>query len=433
MPSASRSDSSAFPEPSSARTTKDRKGKGRARDSSSSPEPTANGGGGDNDQDEEEEMEDGKQANGDAGSGGEEDDGEETEEGEYEGLSEAQRKDKKDQRKLARKKQLRVEYRALQGVVDDARGNLANTTVDDLSAQVLATNKLFAKVDAPSEAILDSRVLIATSEAGALKARQLKIDADAFDTDEFLARLKTFLGVRGGGGGGKRRRRRQPEESDEEDELDEEDGRRRGDAVDAVKWGKVGRILSGESRRVPALDFMFGPLSIEIKEKKARTQRAKNKVEEKDRTRPEELHAEDVAKNENETGKVTAKIAKRLLEVAGSTGYPYLAFVVNPHSFSQTVENMFYFSFLMRENKAAIEVETDSESPYFGDMVTFAVAPEDAEEAVTRGQMAKKVQVVLELTEEVWRDAIEAYNITESVIESREAFVAPVATGKYKW
>jgi hypothetical protein len=34
-----------------------------------------------------------------------------------------------------------------------------------------------------------TRVLIATSEAGALKARQLKIDGDAFDTDEFLVRL----------------------------------------------------------------------------------------------------------------------------------------------------------------------------------------------------------------------------------------------------
>lgn len=33
----------------------------------------------------------------------------------------------------------------------------------------------------------------------------------------------------------------------------------------------------------------YGPLQLEIKEKKARTQRAKNKVDEADRMRPEEV------------------------------------------------------------------------------------------------------------------------------------------------
>ena len=59
----------------------------------------------------------------------------------------------------------------------DARGDLQNTAVDSLTHQVANANALFDKVNRPSEAILDSRVLIATSEAGALKARQLKFEA----------------------------------------------------------------------------------------------------------------------------------------------------------------------------------------------------------------------------------------------------------------
>ncbi|BGP41687.1 hypothetical protein JCM10449v2_005678 [Rhodotorula kratochvilovae] len=331
------------------------------------------------------------------------------------------------ERKAEKRRRLRTKYRALQHQVDDARGDLQNTTVDALTAQVSSANTLFDRVENPSEAVLDSRVLIATSEAGALKARQLKIDKDAFDTDEFLARLAKFLGGSGGRSErGKRRQRTRGRAGSDEDELDDGD-----DDDVALLWARAGQVLAGESKRPAPLDFMYGPLQLEIKEKKARTQRAKNQVDEADRMRPEELHAEDVAKNENETGKVVAKIGKHLTAVGGTTGIPYLKFVVNPHSFSQTVENCFYFSFLVREQKAAIELDEDPDSEFCGDMIAFMVDPEAA--AAAAGQPAAKNQVVLELTEEVWREAIELYGIDEPLIPSREAFVAPTASGKHKW
>lgn len=223
-------------------------------------------------------MDDATQENGEAnGVKGEEE--ESSGESDLEGVEDGERARRVEEKKSRRKKALRLEYRALQGRVDglfnllssfsflfpysrhlvlfpDARGDLNNTTVHDLSAQVTASNRLFAKVSAPSEAVLDSRVLIATSEAGALKARQLKIDADALDTDEFLSRLKGFWGIKAGGGGGGKGRRRKGGDDSEEDELD--DGVSTGAGkVSVLKWNKVGKVLSGESRRVPALDFMY--------------------------------------------------------------------------------------------------------------------------------------------------------------------------------
>ena len=47
---------------------------------------------------------------------------------------------------------------------------------------------------------------------------------------------------------------------------------------------------------------------------------------------------------------------------------PFLAFIINPDSFAQSVENMFYFSFLVREDKAAIEIEEDEESENYGEI-----------------------------------------------------------------
>jgi hypothetical protein len=143
-----------------------------------------------------------------------------------------------------------------------------------LTDQVANANALFDKVDRPSEAILDSRVLIATSEAGALKARQLKIDGDAFDTDEFLVRLVRFMGGRGRSARSMRRKRTRrggaaaagrkgtaaaADDSDAQSESEDEDDDEEDDDDDddrPMKWVKVGRVLAGQSLRAPPLDFM---------------------------------------------------------------------------------------------------------------------------------------------------------------------------------
>lgn len=111
------------------------------------------------------------------------------------------------------------------------------------------SNKAFDKVQGPAEAVLDSRVLIATSEAGALKARQLKIDADAFDTDEFLVRLAHFMGGRIGAAGRNARRNRRAAQDDSDDEGGN-------DAEKPWAWGKVGKVLSGESKRPAVFEHM---------------------------------------------------------------------------------------------------------------------------------------------------------------------------------
>ncbi|BGP33653.1 hypothetical protein JCM10296v2_005457 [Rhodotorula toruloides] len=385
--------------------TRDVKGKGRARDDDDAADEDGlydeNGG-------------DERDASNRAGEGDEADEDEDEEDD--------------DESNIEKQRAIRAEYRKLQSTTDDLRGDLQNTSVHELADKISSANVLFKRVDRPSEAVLDSKVLIATSEAGALKARQLKIDADAFDTNEFIARLVKFMGGQANARGARRKRTRgkRAAESDE-DELDDDD---EVEFDRPIKWIKVGRVLAAQSRRPAPFDFMYGPLAIEVKEKKARTQRAKNQIDEAEKMRPEELQADDVAKNENETGKVTAKIAKRLQEVAGDRGIPFLEFIINPHSFAQSVENAFFFSFLVREQKAAIEVDEDESSPTYGDTIAFLVDPETA--ASTAAQGAKKVQIVLELTQDVWKEAIEAYEIEEPVIPHREAFVAPTATGK-KW
>ncbi|GAA5942832.1 Smc5-Smc6 complex subunit NSE4 [Sporobolomyces koalae] len=331
---------------------------------------------------------------------------------------------KQEARAGRKKKRLRQEFRAVQEHAESMRADLGNTTMEALGQALDRSNACFAQVSGPAEAVLDSKNLITISEAGAIKARQLKIDADAFDTDEFLVRLAHFMGQSiGAAARAARRNRRAAQDSDDEGESSGEK---------PWAWGKVGKVLSGESKRPAILEHMYGPLSLEIKEKKARQQRQKQTINPEQRQIVEEIKSDEVAKNENETGKVTARIARHLVSIAGEVGVPYLKFIVNPHSFSQTVENMFYFSFLVREQKVALELDDDENSKYFGDIIAYGVAPASAAATLKSGALQKH-QVVLELTQEVWRDAIEAYDITEPMIPMRNAFVPPTAGGKKKW
>lgn len=93
----------------------------------------------------------------------------------------------------------------------------------------------------PQEATLDSHVLLDTSTATAAKARAMKSGQGAFDVDDFVSKLITFMGGR-----------KPLDLPDGEDETEEDDGD--GDAP--LDWEKIGRKALAKSRRVPVLDFM---------------------------------------------------------------------------------------------------------------------------------------------------------------------------------
>lgn len=94
----------------------------------------------------------------------------------------------------------------------------------------------------------------------AAKARAMKAGAGAFDIDDFVSKLITFMGGRrAGGAGGPKDRPAQDEEAsvdvDEDDEEDEEDD-------EPLNWERIGRKALAKSRRVPVMDFMCVAVAI---------------------------------------------------------------------------------------------------------------------------------------------------------------------------
>jgi len=91
-------------------------------------------------------------------------------------------------------------------------------------------------------------------------------------------------------------------------------------------------------------------------------------------------------------------------------GINYFRFVINPKSFEQSVENMFYFAFLIKDGYAAWDVADD------GEPMVFACDP--ATQADYQNNLRRK-QVIAEFDMETWQRAIEVFGIKESIIPMR--------------
>ncbi|TIC30773.1 hypothetical protein E3Q09_04220 [Wallemia mellicola] len=286
------------------------------------------------------------------------------------------------------KRSIRKGYRSLIDRAEEHSVDVANVTAKELSAEMIKANDLYDSVRAPQEATLDSHFLIVQSEMSAAKARAMKIDADCFDLDEFLNRM---LSVGGGF-------------SIDEDVDNEQTG-------SGMDWDSIGDIALKHTRRVPVGDFMLGVIPAEEKKKQKRTVQRINKNNE-EKTAPTEIREEDIQRAENETTTNVRNISNLLEKVGGDTGINLFKFFINPTNFAQSVENLFYVSFLIRDGHASISQDEETKEVIL--LACMAPTQEDYKEGLS------KEQSVFEFDMETWNLAKEMYDITTSIIPTRE-------------
>lgn len=212
------------------------------------------------------------------------------------------------------------------------------------------------------------------------------------DVDEFLSKCITYM--RNGGPldrdredapSSSRRRRTRDGEDEEEDE----------DVVAAsLDWGYLGRYACFPYNSRPCVpSFLLGPLSVEKTQRTQTQRRARQSKETTGReARAEALTREDLHQtDENALTAICQRINKhlnehvrhgeRVLSNAGLTpedlqtprgrtllkqnrladngGVSLFDYVLNPRSFGQTIENLFYVSFIIKEGNFGIENDSD--------------------------------------------------------------------------
>ena len=294
---------------------------------------------------------------------------------------------------------------------------LPNST--GLLTTLTKANQLFKSVKQTSDATLDSRILVDAADMAYNRAKALSLGTSAatgIDVDEFVGKLITYM--RNSPKVGRRRAG---------DDNEQHGG---GDEDDILDWAYLGRTAAFKGNKRPATsDFLLGPLSVQKRQRIIKSRASGLKRNAANIVRPQELKPSDIQNQEsNSTTKLVMEIADILDEyltehdlTEEGQGVNYFRFVINPKSFAQTVENIFYVSFLVRDGRAALW-EGDDGWPWLG----LAEAA-SAEEARERGVV--KRQAICSVDMWMWRELVGVLGLQESVIPFREVKEEEVGTG----
>lgn len=364
---------------------------------------------------------------------------------------------------LQERRILQKDLRNLLKDINENSEEYLQTDSRGLHEAILKANELSKKVKQTTEATIDSRLLVSTTDLSYRKTLRLAQGSlsQGLDVDEFVSKAITYM--RHGGGisddnapelsSTQRHRRTVLQRRGNEDEDDDDVG----DEGDMMNWPHLGRFACLPHVRRPALPgFLLGPLSVEKKARRVIKRSAPFRPNNLTETRPEVLNVDDMAKKENDLTAICTNILQHLHTIQAETqhvvsdlieddmddeektrlmhqhglrstgGIDLMRFVVNPDSFGQTVENMFYVSFLIRDGRVEIELD-EHDLP--------ALAPVDREPADdgTQRHGASKHQAILSMDEQTWQEIIEVFNITTPMIPHRQEAnrSAPGARGWY--
>lgn len=128
----------------------------------------------------------------------------------------------------------------------------------------------------------------------------------------------------------------------------------------ALDWHALGNAAGACFRSVPESCFLFGLMDTEVVQK----EKKKARRVEKDVNAQEAQPTEYTNKRDRKDAQARRLEILQTKLIEGDGVKPLLDLVLNPKSFTQTVENLFDTSFLVRNNSAEIGIDERSGLPY---------------------------------------------------------------------
>ncbi|RLV91996.1 Non-structural maintenance of chromosome element 4 [Spathaspora sp. JA1] len=186
----------------------------------------------------------------------------------------------------------------------------------------------------------DSEVFKEASDFAAINVRNIRLgDAGiSINDEEFLTCLKQFAG-----------RQTEEDDSDEEEEADEY-------SFNKTNWLKLGILYQQVSKKPISVDFLNGPLATERRKATVRT-RIVDDTRSGSLTTAANVNPEDIVINEeHNTAYMVRMVYQTYLEKLEQSedseqGMNFFKFFIDPESFGQSVENLFYTSFLIKDGR----------------------------------------------------------------------------------
>lgn len=298
-------------------------------------------------------------------------------------------------------KRTQLAYRDIQTKLEKGRFEKRGLdVVQDVIPQVEHTYK---EVERSHEAVMDSVVLAEMSSITAQETRQYELkSATSFNIDTLVQSFNSFLDS--------------PRTTINDDSFPQ--------STYAPESGLsglcvLGGLLYEASLRPPTTDHMVGPLSVERKARNVGP-RASRVIDLAHKSAATELQLNDIQHGKKMT-QIIKQIYDLLIEKGATEEEPVglFEFVLNPNSFSQSVENLFYLSFLVHDDKVQLDLD-DTNVPVVSVLSPLPTDPAAKEREERRRALLPSTQMIFDLEYETWRELCDAFGITESVIPHRE-------------
>ncbi|XP_057596555.1 EP300-interacting inhibitor of differentiation 3 [Hippopotamus amphibius kiboko] len=293
---------------------------------------------------------------------------------------------------------IRRQYRQLIYSVQQNRDDIVNTASDSLTEALEEANVLFDAVSRTREAALDAQFLVLASDLGKEKAKQLNSNMSFFNQVAFCDFLLVFVGLNW-------------MEDDDRDALSDCD-----DNTALSFWGAVQKEATSWMLRADTFHFIFGSFTSEASARKPRLEHRKkvHKMEENG-DMPTKLRKLDLSSNQEATEKEVERILGLLqtyFRKYPDTPVSYFEFVIDPNSFSRTVENIFYVSFIIRDGFARIRLDQDR-LPILEPININQVG--EGNDPSSHGRK----QGVISLSLQDWKNIVATFEISEAMIQTR--------------
>lgn len=241
----------------------------------------------------------------------------------------------------------------------------------------------------------DSEALRSTSHFASVNAEHIKFGdlSDALTVLDFVKFARQYMNP------DLEMVETQPKVPETQDEVNE--------TFAAHDWRKLGDVFWLLGAAPVPLTFLNGPLATQRRRVAPRTRTVDDTLS-RDKTTARNVSAAELQDNpENSTANMVKLVYAVLSQTSPEEPVNLYRFFINPQLFSQSVENLFYTSFLVRDAKLQLSLGADG-VPY----IQIASSDEIDENAHIVHQVAT-------FTYLAWQNLIQQYEIEESYIPHR--------------
>eukprot|EP01084_Bolivina_argentea_P306986 530562_1 len=301
---------------------------------------------------------------------------------------------KKDQTKAdpIQRRSTRISYRKLADATQEDRAQIVDPMNDGFMDKIKEQNRIYKNVCHPNEAFMDIAQANVMTSILKEQTRSLANEQFTISPNDYINAVCKEFGDQN--------------EGEEEDEQQ-------------IRWSDIGKRFALWYLTVPPISFMNGPLqqcaSNTDPAKKVRQVRQK-KTFTTDAPRIEPKAVVKAKKSDKTETKSRVKHLKRVLRKAceAKDGVNPFEFLINPDSYSQTIENIFDLSFVVKEGLAQMEVSR--EQP----VLSFIPVAEKERRRKSKEENHNG-QCIIKFNPKTFVNLIDVYQIKDSQIERADA------------